>query len=680
MPNGSRTSVPSHGRAATADDAAPTPVAPAAEAPPPTVPELVSRILLHHVLRRNGVDAGIAFGGARMDGDVASVTLLMRTRDGRAYGATETVDPMGDPLATLEAMRRRAEAGEVGEGLLPALDALRSVTRPFGGTTDAGDFNSPRAVGIALRALREAGHAEPRDARRYVEGRQAATRATALIARAEALFEATLDPKALALVASRRCKLAGLAVPGTWEALDATFTPGAPLRDLVEARPGLARAIAVAYAENPKGLEAAREADAVEAFVAARSGLPRRLCASVAMASAAAGTLPEAELPYAPGDADPVLHWVGKLASLPREWVPDHPDEWVSYLRCQRAVDWARERTTDPEAAARILGGAPRWTEVERALSHACDGEGLRRGLDAVDPMGRAFASQVAGPAMHLAGIEAGPRDRAGQAAAAALESGRTLAAVIADAVWWRAVRDGLDAQVAAFRHGAEGVSSWQGGIPDGSYKAGTHGDFAVVVLKDRDALVEEGFDGANPDGTEGLCHDLAARAGDCADGRCRVVSLRRVADGEARERLSTAVVGYGMKGLSKQFMVEAHLGPGGEAPDALSASLLAKYVEDVQAGRLGPVDDMAFVPVAIRKDVSQAAGYDVDAPGQWHAARDLWADFVPEAALHMDPEEMGHALLAGVDGKDPRPGTSAWEPARFGSGGWPATNRAPAP
>ncbi len=655
----------------------------AVEPMPPSLAEVVAKLQYTHSFLRDGKLVGMAFGGARLaTSDKPSLTVLLRTEDGRAWGGTEDLDMDGDPAAQCRAIVARAAAGEVGQGMLPAFHALRGMVSPFDDPAFAEQKNAADAMGVALDTFRAAGQPTPKGAGWYVEAERASHAATRNLARIGAEFTAALDPAAIALVSSRRARLDGLAIPGLWEAIDATFQPGAPLRALMEPRPGLARTLAMAWAEVPARLEAAAGMDGVDAFLATRSGLPRRLWPCVAGAVRAVADMPDGEVPGAPRGGDPVVAWVGKLASLPPEWVPGDVAEWTSFLRCQRAVDWARERTGDPSRVAAILGGVPRWSEVERDLSHACDGVELRKGLDATASMSDAFARQVVRPALSLAGLDGDVEGwRARTASEAALSSGRTLAAVVGDAVRWQAFRDGMDAQVAALPHGAAGTDAWPAGLPCGEYRGGQgDGRYDVVVLTTLQALVDEGLDGAAADGSEGLCHDVAARARDCADGRCRVVSLRRAATGFPPERLSTAVIGWEMKGLRREHVVEAHLGPGGGPPGDLEARLLARYVDDFKAGRLGPLDDLALLPVAIRKDVSQSAGYDVNVPGQWHAARDLWRDFLPDAALDMDPEEFGPALLAGVEGKSLSAWEATWEPARFGSGGWPGRAPMPAP
>ncbi len=635
--------------------------------PPPSVAAIVSKLQFTHMMFKGGKAVGIAFGDARpSSAGGPTMTLLLRTDDNRAWGCTEPLDMATEPLDQAAALHRRCERGEVGQGLLPGLHALRQLTRPFGDPAQAAPQNSAHAMNVALDVLKRAGHPHPEGIEWYAEAQRESHARTADLVAADAAFRATLDPAALALVESRRSRLGNLAVPGAWEALDATFQPDAPLRALMEPRPGLARTLTMAWAETPARLESAREAGTIDAFLASRSRLPRRLWPAVAGAVEASGDMPDGEVPGARKDGDPVLAWVGKLAAMPGDWIPTDAAEWTAYLRCQPAIDWALERTSDPEELSALLDHAGGWDAFEGDLSDATDGSDLRESLDVIPEMVEAFSRQVVIPALAVAGLFPDvDRWHATTAASTALTSGKPLAGILAEAALWQGRRDGIDAAIATLPHGAGSTSSWKAGFPDATYDG-----HEVVVLRDRLSLVEEGRDGRNPDGSEGLAHSLAARAADCAQGRARLLSIRTVLPDGTRERLSTVEVRWEREGSRNLYSVAAHAGPDRRPPGREAVQVLDRYVDDLRHGRLAPLDRFAFVSLGLRE--VDAAGYDVHAPGQWEAARDLWADFLPEAAMAMDATAFANALVSPFDDVDGPAWAPSWRPEPLGSPSWP--------
>ncbi len=302
---------------------------------PPTLGEVVRKIQFVRGFKGDGGIVGMAFGGASLgESDKPTLSLLLRTSDGRAWGDVEPMDVMGDPEAQAGRMILRAERGDACRGMLPTLDALHRMCAPNGDPNSARRTNMADALSCGAKELERAGFDAPFDAEPYGVAQKASFEQTILLLGVAKLFEGTLDPDAVALARSRRSRLRDVDGPGLWEAMDRTFDPRAPLARAMRHAPGLSRAIAWAFEDDRRGFDAALGEGRLDAYLAPRTGLPKRLWPALAALREVTAGVAEDDLPPSPSLHDPLVHWVGKLTQIPPDWVPGSPAEWLAYLDC----------------------------------------------------------------------------------------------------------------------------------------------------------------------------------------------------------------------------------------------------------------------------------------------------------------------------------------------------------
>ncbi len=314
-----------------------------------------------------------------------------------------------------------------------------------------------------------------------------------------------------------------------------------------------------------------------------------------------------------------------------------------------------------------MVNRGPGWVDFAGRLEDACGGVRLREALRNAQHVGEALRRQVLVPALVMCGDDLDGHDRtAGVAADAILASGRSVTRVLEGSERWHVVQHGIGARLTDMSRGSAAGASWAPGLPDADY-----GDHEVVVLRDARSVVDEGRRGPNPDGSMGLSHCVGGYVHRCESNESRILSVRRIGPDGTRTRLSTVEMLPVVQDGGMAVRTAQHLGERNGPPGEEAVSVLKRYVDDLAEGRL-TVDVVDLYPKVRSRDPKVEAGYDFGEPGNWEAARDLWRDLLPKAALSMDAATFARSAMASVRTEERDAWEPAWEPVTFGSPAWP--------
>ena len=468
----------------------------------------------------------------------------------------------------------------------------------------------------------------------------------------EAAFRAflgTLDPAA---VSALRAGLVPHVARQCWDGLDATFGHGGCLLAAILSLPALAGTLTSAWMRDPRAFASDMAHGDPWAAVrreAMRDGMPRWVAAALPEALA---RMPASERHGMPESRDVVrteaarhgeacglavppsrrmvtssdrcLEPLRLLYPLPPDRLP-RGDGWEAFAAATGFLHSVQYRTGPGRLDAALGMCGADWQGLVTALAglHE-DGNFVQAVHDAGD-RADAYARQVVAPALRLAGTGIGPK-RANLLSNLVLDSGRKLRSWVADSERWHARAGRIDAVLAALP-GAERVDSpWLPCFPDLRVV-----DVDVRVLTSVAQLVAEGFAGDDRDGVAGLGHCVGGYGQRCRSGMSRVLGLSTTSPSGRRTRLSTVEVTFHPGG---QWMVSQHRGARNREPPPEALGAWHAYLD--RLARPGMVRPSDLAPVPEPND--HGAGYDVDVPGNWEAARAAWAPFVPRAARHLAP------------------------------------------
>ncbi len=489
--------------------------------------------------------------------------------------------------------------------------------------------------------------------------------AAADVTRATEGFLRTLDPVAVSFV--RRSDDGCGVVDGRWWGIDATFGRGAPAMRAIERWPHLSRSVLLALACS-QGEDFATGPDQGAALVAGAMsrGVPVAWAARNLDAIHAAhdANVRSDGFRGDPRRLDDTLAATGLVPAHARPGAGDTG----AFLRCApvvRDVTWV----ANPDDMARHLRVGRGWDAFERAIAGACGDVRPARAVRDVGDMLSSFKRQVLAPALHIAAMATLPdleeghgRVAAARAAlrrgavkstvaASALLSGRSLARCLRDSAGWHAGSHRISAGLASLPGTLGRPPSWDAILP-----GMREGDLAVVVLTDAAALADEGRDGVNGDGTEGLRSCVGGYVAECVRSGTRVASLRRMLPGGGFMRLSTAQVAV----RGGRVVPLQHAAMLNDEPSHEAAALLERYLAALADA--GPYDDDAIpIASATGDDPCTPAGYDWFVPGNLEAAMAVWAPFMPRALRGMPPR--GWAELEAWAHRD---GPPAWRRLPF--------------
>ncbi len=445
-------------------------------------------------------------------------------------------------------------------------------------------------------------------------------------------FVATLDPRALAIVADPRSSLRADFGTALWVGLDRTFRPDAPLAHAILLQPDLCASLADAWVASPDDFRADDPVGTVASrILRGRDGA--RMARWLSDALRGLATIPTAEVvvirrALVRSGEDFALHLVRKARMLP-DWVPEGAGEWAAYARCASAIQaLAWDYAMDRDALASALDAHGRWADMHARLRAAVDAPGrdLGSALLDVEDVADAYADEVLVPAHRLSG-EHPDRERLRRRAFTLLAAGRGACRVLDASRRWHWADAARRAAVEALPrgNGFRRVDRWPAVLPDMRL-----GGLSLRVLVRSSELADEGRDGPDLDGVDGLSHCAGGYAGQCLSGQSRILSLR----GSDGARLSTAELSF----EGGRIRVAQHRGRGNSAPAAACRTALEAYLAKVASG---PAPQPSALVVAGAVDPDDRARYDRHHPGNWEAVRDLWAPHVPRPLRTMGAREL---------------------------------------
>lgn len=314
-------------------------------------------------------------------------------------------------------------------------------------------------------------------------------------------------------------------------------------------------------------------------------------------------------------------------ADLPLGWIPDR-DDATGWRRFAGALSLFRHLRdafgTSPVVSAGGFGG--RWdeldTRLQRLTGHRLDQPGGLPGAAMASELVEFVRNQshdvafdffetVLVPLLASHGSDdigssfAGFRTSAGRF----LFGERSLAAVIDTAKRWHDRGIAIPTRYNTSR-------SWEAWLPDFTI----YDRLSIKQLTTSRELMDEGRNGPDEDGLEGLAHCVGGYASRASRADCAILSIR-----ENGIRLSTAEVRW----KEGQFRVVQHYGRGNTPPPAESVSALTRYLRCFSDGILAiDLEALARVKARSRADIAAVCGYDWREDGAIERVLDLWRPY----------------------------------------------------
>ena len=598
----------------------------------------------------------------------------------RACGLWRT--PGGAPSAARSYRVAAPSLRALFEGLASDLDPHPGTDEAFGDVLrDAVEMvEGGKAREAGLRQVAEAlaagmVHAEVVDA--------AASRRAAAVG----AFLGTLDPAARGLV--DRIDTLDLWEADAYRMLDRTFTPDAPLAAAMAAFPDFPYLCAGACREDPDAFAAAVRGSRLDRFLMGASGLPRHLARLLpAVAAALGGYDPIRVAVMTDGivGQDFAVTLAAYMEGLPPSWAPRDEASWHVAMDCVPVLSWARCLPGD--AYRTVIDVRGDWVgfrdrlaaEVTFPHREADDAaatgapatlpEALATALEGVGDAARALSRQVVAPGVALArGLPHGTTlrglipsgrgdgddepcdpDEEAHAGLLLMACRRPLAATLRASASWHRRRQRIDDAILSLPGEVAAATSWPAAFPDHAERDGKGRDWRLTVLTNVAALVDEGSPGKDAAGDPGLDHCVAGYADDCRSGRCRIASVRRLAEGRWHRAYTVEIV---LDGDGMPYVRQVG-GYRNGRPGLGAAGFVTGYLAKVRLSSMAArsharmLEDMAPLPSA--GTVSGRAGYEWWRPGHWEAARDAWVDLLPRGVRAMTAAEVA-ALCTDDDG-----------------------------
>ena len=352
----------------------------------------------------------------------------------------------------------------------------------------------------------------------------------------------------------------------------------------------------------------------------------------------------------------------GFLASLPVDWLPPGGTDpaWEPLLRIA-------ENLSTPSLAADVPGGTVmrdskgRWAEYERRLVEAAlpDAEGgdIPAVAAHLADMRMAFERMLLRPAVDALGGEGAARVRTRGLGAQRvswrllLGHGGLLSLAERSGRYHRR-REAMRATLRGLDPGLFVDLAWPAHLP-AWHDPATGLD--VVPLTDETALRAEGAGRGPPGSPEGLAHCVGDYGWPCAEGRSRILSVRRPRP-DGFTRLSTAEVNWTAQGPR----VRQHSGRANGAPPAEASVALDAYMArlEVAGPRTPPPRDGRARP----DPRVASAGYDVTKASNVAHALALWRPMLPKPLRREGLRgfvDAARVLLEEMDAPDARGGLS---------------------
>ena len=437
-------------------------------------------------------------------------------------------------------------------------------------------------------------------------------------------FLSTLDPAALDL--ATRFKDRAPMLGRAWLAMDRTFTPDAPLADLLRDCPAFAgtllrlAGVHVGVARHLR--DDRRQLDAALAAAATADGVPKGFLPVLAEAGRFVTALEGRMGDGVQGDGrlarmrrdhqrqrDWAVALVRRAARFPREWAPSGREQWEAFLDLCPVLDAVAGWCVESLDLVRLVNAGGDWAAF-RVRLHAAAGlaapvdvlgsSGVENAVADIHDVAVAYARDVLRPSCAATWHLPAKHREGGQewvsSAWALLNSGRSLPRMLEASRDWHRRRARMAMAVAAMPTSHGDTLAWGKGLPDATLDG-----IGFRVLATEGELVDEGREGLNADGSAGLGNCIGGYSEECLTGASRVVSLRAPGASPPR-RLSVAEVHVTHGRDGPAFRVHEHRGPGNGPASAGCEAALDAYVAALASGTL-PVDVAALVPMPVVGD-----------------------------------------------------------------------------
>ncbi len=171
---------------------------------------------------------------------------------------------------------------------------------------------------------------------------------------------------------------------------------------------------------------------------------------------------------------------------------------------------------------------------------------------------------------------------------------------------------------------------TWEAWLPDFTI----YDRLSIKQLTTSRELIDEGRNGPDEDGLEGLAHCVGSYVSRASRADCAILSIR-----ENGARLSTAEVRW----KEGRFQVIQHYGRGNMPPPAASVSALNRYLRCFSDRVLAvDLEALARVKARSRADVSAVCGYDWREDGAIERVLDLWRPYFAKDRTGITLDELG--------------------------------------
>lgn len=326
---------------------------------------------------------------------------------------------------------------------------------------------------------------------------------------------------------------------------------------------------------------------------------------------------------------------------FPLDWIPTRHDEqgWRRFSGALSLFVHLRDAfETAPMVSAGGFGG--RWSELDerihrmtgRRLDDLCVLPGAAMAAELVDFV-RGQAYDVAFDFFETVLLPMMARDGHGEARA----SFPTFRNAIGKFLFGE--RSSVDVIETAKRWHDRGVliptrlntaRSWEAWLPEFTL----YDRVSIRQLTTGRDLVDEGRNGPDENGVQGLAHCVGSYASRASHGDCAILSLRTVGG----SRLSTAEVRW----KEEQFEVQQHYGKANTPPPPECVSALKRYLSCFSEGILS-VDRQALarVKASRKEDVAAICGYDWTAEGAIEGILDLWRPYLSRDRAHITLDDL---------------------------------------
>jgi hypothetical protein len=261
--------------------------------------------------------------------------------------------------------------------------------------------------------------------------------------------------------------------------------------------------------------------------------------------------------------------------------------------------------------------------------------------------MAHAFERQILKPSLaRIVGPDCGDHTKSNlrHVAITLLFDGRSLPRMLEQSAKWHAHQCAIDDEVARLSPHLHVEIKWAACLPDWTTP---DGKLSVKVLTTQRELTEEGNDGPNPDGTQGLAHCAGGSADDCRFGGHRILSVRTRLEGGLFERLSTVEIAADWRDDERRKLrIVQHSGRANTHPPEEAWQALEAYLAACGDGRL-PVQWEEWEPQRrVEATLESVCGYEWSEQGNIEKVIALWEPCLPRRLRGMTPEIMAEFIV----------------------------------